>query len=804
MPNRKLEKLRRSPRGSRTNAAEVPSAIRADQSPSRRRIAGALLLLCATMLFVAAFWHAIDHRPEAAFELRQFQWFDAHCWFAHCSHWNQTQEATFDFSSFIPVAVASNGVVAGVEGKTPSWFTGPLLRNFIVSKDTLEEDIPATPTAIAVEPTGHVLLGYQNGAVRTWIQQETSTRLLMTLENGAQIVAAAVNITTQEEPDSTVSRRAIVADSEGTLYDFDPDQPTVIKKYTAAVDRVTALAFHADGGIIVGYRGGQLLLRSPNGRYKIIGPAQQIEEWMARRGHGFSGLRFGLRGFGAATIFPQDTNAPLWDSRLPDTLPPPSRQVSGAITAVASGPKRSVIAGYWDGQIVHWTGDGKLAATYGGHTATVLALSNFEGNPDLRESFYQSVGRDNSFRVWRLIVIPPVSAWVVAFLSVMSIGVFLLTVTRRWAKPADIDAKGALDLDVDLPLTNHQSATPSLSARANQLARFLTNPDSVGPFTIAVTGEWGSGKSSLMQLVAGDLLRTGHPCIWFNAWHHQNEPHMFAALMETIRSFRNSGVLFTPNLRQRSSYVCERLAFRMHLATLRLRRRPIATVAYLILLCCLFFIMFWLPAILMANAPAWTSETIQNVVRGTTGLAAILLSVTKLNPFRIFSRSARTLTQQPTVWTRFPRFSDDLSFRYLFAREFSDVCDAFGHRHLVIVIDDLDRCKPAQCVEILEALNFLTSNGKCFVLLGVSEQQMQAAVGLIFGDLAVEIEKGRQAIDGRDSRGETLSSELGRRARSLYAREYLDKVVDMYVSVPPVEYEEWKTLHTATRRQGRT
>ena len=68
------------------------------------------------------------------------------------------------------------------------------------------------------------------------------------------------------------------------------------------------------------------------------------------------------------------------------------------------------------------------------------------------------------------------------------------------------------------------------------LSRFLRNENTEPPLTIAVTGEWGTGKSSLMTLLRDDLLRRGLRPVWFNAWHHQQEEHLLASLLATVRT----------------------------------------------------------------------------------------------------------------------------------------------------------------------------------------------------------------------------------------------------------------------------
>ncbi|MDR4519603.1 MAG: P-loop NTPase fold protein [Nitrosomonas sp.] len=55
------------------------------------------------------------------------------------------------------------------------------------------------------------------------------------------------------------------------------------------------------------------------------------------------------------------------------------------------------------------------------------------------------------------------------------------------------------------------------------LTRFLTNENTQPPLTIAITGEWGSGKSSVMNYLFANLKRKGLRPVWFNAWHHREE-----------------------------------------------------------------------------------------------------------------------------------------------------------------------------------------------------------------------------------------------------------------------------------------
>ena len=70
------------------------------------------------------------------------------------------------------------------------------------------------------------------------------------------------------------------------------------------------------------------------------------------------------------------------------------------------------------------------------------------------------------------------------------------------------------------------------------------------------------------------------------------------------------------------------------------------------------------------------------------------------------------------------QLSGQLSFRHRFAEEFADSTQALrvgADAGLVIFIDDLDRCAPANLMEILEAVNFLATAGPVFIFLGMGD-----------------------------------------------------------------------------------
>jgi len=96
---------------------------------------------------------------------------------------------------------------------------------------------------------------------------------------------------------------------------------------------------------------------------------------------------------------------------------------------------------------------------------------------------------------------------------------------------------------------------------------------------------------------------------------------------------------------------------------------------------------------------------------------------------------------------------------------------------MIVFIDDLDRCRPDQVVDMLEAINFVVSSGDCYVILGMAPSRVEPCIAIAFKDVFDEIAALKT--------GERVEAETEKRGR--LAREYLDKLVNIEVQVPRLE-----------------
>jgi len=172
----------------------------------------------------------------------------------------------------------------------------------------------------------------------------------------------------------------------------------------------------------------------------------------------------------------------------------------------------------------------------------------------------------------------------------------------------------------------------------------------------------------------------------------------------------------------------------------------------------------------------WTASPFwKDVVEPLTGpLSALVALLIVVRGFRDRLKSAGLdpgrLMASAAGATRWRDLGGQLAYRVRFAEALKEVTDALGRRNLTILIDDLDRCDPRSVAELMEAINFLTSAGGCFVVLAVAKQQVLKAMGLAHAEMAKEM-----APEG-------MTDE--RAIRDAYAQRYLDKLVQIEMPVP--------------------
>lgn len=446
----------------------------------------------------------------------------------------------------------------------------------------------------------------------------------------------------------------------------------------------------------------------------------------------------------------------------------------------------------WQLESVRFLADGRQGWTVGSNGTilhTVDGGNSWVPQTDyLRSAFFSSAPR--TYRIW-----PAPWYYLIGLALPLALLVFAL---RRYEPAMPTEEESVADrLVSDRPLAAGEPDPLEFNAIARGLSRFLRNEKTQPPLTIAITGEWGTGKSSLMNLLKADLERYGFHPVWFNAWHHQQEEQLLAALLEGVRT---QGVppWWHP----------EGLWFRGRLLALRGRRH------WLLFLLLSFGIVFSAGYFVahrqsLTNAlqqVQWVIETVvswgkelffgeaapkgdsQTPVQNGSGIKShalfpLLGSISALlialrRGFTAFGVDPASLLASVSGGARIRDLGARTGFRQKFAAEFRDVTQALHPRSMLILIDDLDRCRPEKVLEVLEAINFLVASGECFVVMGMALERVERCVGLGFKDVAEEL------VDEQGGSESQNPSTTGRKKRGEFARQYLEKLINIEVPVP--------------------
>lgn len=387
---------------------------------------------------------------------------------------------------------------------------------------------------------------------------------------------------------------------------------------------------------------------------------------------------------------------------------------------------------------------------------------------------------------------PPGWYWLVC--GLVAIGL----VGELTRKPTVIDILPRRILQPDAPIENPNEDSFGFLPIARALARFFQNPDTTPPFTVALTGPWGTGKSSLMNLIRDQLKRSNVRTVWFNAWHNQNEESVFASLLKNITEQAIPSKLYPAYW-----------PFFLKLVWIRTRRRWILSFGLVLFLGIGFGLsragslenqrkvitdfaeflktktgLFSKEAEPSAPKPKPTTQVPANETGGNPIHWPLILSA--VPTFIALWRALRGISAKPEEMlldaakgASVGDLGAKVSFQMRFKEEFNDVTEAFGDKQLVIFIDDLDRCAPEKILQMMEAVNFLVSAGKCFVVLGLSPRQIEAGLSLAFRRIASEIE-----LEPMELQLAAGVKDEAKQKRLAYARFYLKKLINLQIRVP--------------------
>lgn len=261
------------------------------------------------------------------------------------------------------------------------------------------------------------------------------------------------------------------------------------------------------------------------------------------------------------------------------------------------------------------------------------------------------------------------------------------------------------------------------------------------PVTIGVHGDWGAGKSSVLEMIeAGFDGNDKVLCLKFNGWRFQGFEDAKIALIEGI-------------------------------VTGLVEKRPTLTKAG-IAVKDVFNRIDWLKVAKRAGGLALTTftgiptpEQIGGIVRTLEGILA--------DPGQLATRENITGVIEGVKSVLKPAETKNVPEEVeAFRKAFDNLLKEAGVEQLVVLIDDLDRCLPDTAIETLEAIRLFVFTAQTAFVVAADEAMIEYAVRKHFPDLP-------ETTGPRD-----------------YARNYLEKLIQVPFRIPALGDSETRIYIT--------
>ena len=261
------------------------------------------------------------------------------------------------------------------------------------------------------------------------------------------------------------------------------------------------------------------------------------------------------------------------------------------------------------------------------------------------------------------------------------------------------------------------------------------------PMTIGVHGDWGAGKSSVLEMIeAGFTDEDDVLCLKFNGWRFQGFEDAKIALIEGIVT----GLVEKRPALNKAAAAVKDVFRRIDWLKVAKRAGGLAITAF--------------TGIPTPDQVGAIVGSLEAVVADPAKLA------TKENISTVIDEVKAVL--KPSEAKNVPEEVE--AFRKAFDRLLKDA----GVKQLVVLIDDLDRCLPDTAIETLEAIRLFVFTARTAFVVAADEAMIEYAVRKHFPDLP-------ESTGPRD-----------------YARNYLEKLIQVPFRIPALGETETRIYVT--------
>ncbi len=254
----------------------------------------------------------------------------------------------------------------------------------------------------------------------------------------------------------------------------------------------------------------------------------------------------------------------------------------------------------------------------------------------------------------------------------------------------------------------------------SELIRDVVTDPALLPVVIGVFGDWGGGKSSIMQMLKADLdQQEGVACLYFNGWVFEGFEDAKAALLKSILMELGEHKRYGPKLREGAASLLKRVQW-MEMGKQAVKYGPslAAGITAIGAVVTGHDITTFLPALLAPGALS------------TVGAAIKAANEPKEDKEKDGKKDDKG-KEDDFDWLNkilaAPGKPDLMEVRK-FRSEFEKLLAQTDMKSLVILIDDLDRCLPDRIIDTLEAIKLFVAVPKTAFVIGADERIVRHAV----------------------------------------------------------------------------
>jgi predicted KAP-like P-loop ATPase len=277
--------------------------------------------------------------------------------------------------------------------------------------------------------------------------------------------------------------------------------------------------------------------------------------------------------------------------------------------------------------------------------------------------------------------------------------------------------------------------------------------DSILPITIGVFGDWGSGKSSILKIINEQFLDTdGEPkdeetlCIYFNGWTFEGYDDAKAALLDSILKELENNKRLSADIQETVKKKAKKLWKSIN--WMRGAGMVLKNVA--------------LPAVsaYFTGGLSLAPYAIQKLTEWNLDSPEKLIEKLNSKEGEDFFNSLTKESEEESVGNPVSEFRND----------FIDLLESTNFKRLVVIVDDLDRCKPERIIENLEAIKLFVNVPKTAFIIGADQRIV------------------RHAIEYKHGKSNSIQEDNSR-----IVDDYLEKLIQLPYSIPKLSEPEVET-----------